>query len=656
MISMRESVGISLVLALLCLGEAAQATINIETVRISDPGNAVDTMSCAACHSPKSTAGYGSVGYTYNVGKYEVTAAQYTAFLNAVAATDTYGLYNPNMWSFTLNKYEEGCRIQRSGSSGSYSYSVEADYANRPMHWVSFWRAVRFANWLHNGQPTGLQDASTTEDGAYLIDGYNDVFGQTIVRKPGAKWFIPTEDEWYKAAYYKGHGTNAGYWRYPTCSDTMPGRDLNDPDGNNANYCDHGRAVTYGTYPIDDGKPYTVVGQFRNSPSPYGTFDQGGNAWEWNETIFSQTADATFRGIRGGGEGCQCRIIDIGRDMNAGHRSSMVPSELWGPSQHQLIGFRVAAAYDGPKITSVTPSSGIANSTVKFQILGENFFPGIDVRLTKYEQSDIVPNFTYVSPTQIDCTVDLSNMAIGRWNVVLLDALGVCDVLANGYTVLTALSSAKHAAEAVSASVDCVVTYVVSTVLFYVESDDRSCGIMIRKQSHGASVGQRISATGAARTLASGEKYLYATGLTSSGTGTVEPMVLSNKKIGGGDWFYDPSSGAGQKGMMEYRLVQTGGSSVLQLLDCPGMNNIGLLVTTFGKVTYSTSGYFYVDDGSGCRDNSTHIGVKVLGTVPGANPVGKYVKVTGVASCFKGTAPDTSLYRQIYAREVTVIQ
>ena len=74
----------------------------------------------------------GAVGYTYNIGKYEVTAGQYTEFLNAVAKTDTYGLYNTNMWSSTY-----GCKIQQSGSSGSYTYSVASDYANRPVNYVA---------------------------------------------------------------------------------------------------------------------------------------------------------------------------------------------------------------------------------------------------------------------------------------------------------------------------------------------------------------------------------------------------------------------------------------------------------------------------------------------------------------------------------------
>ena len=132
---------------LLAVG-AAQATITIDTVTVGDTGNAADST------------GFGAVSYTYQIGKYEVTAGQYTAFLNSVGGVDTYGLYNTNMWS---NAY--GCKIQRSGSSGSYTYSVAADWANRPVNYVSWGSVARFANWLQNGQPTGAQDISTTEDG-----------------------------------------------------------------------------------------------------------------------------------------------------------------------------------------------------------------------------------------------------------------------------------------------------------------------------------------------------------------------------------------------------------------------------------------------------------------------------------------------------------
>ena len=83
-----------------------------------------------------------------------------------------------------------GANIQRTGSSPNFSYSVAADWANRPVNYVSFWDAARFANWLHNGQPTGPQGPGTTEGGAYHQRRQS---GDCLARKPGAKFFIPTE-------------------------------------------------------------------------------------------------------------------------------------------------------------------------------------------------------------------------------------------------------------------------------------------------------------------------------------------------------------------------------------------------------------------------------------------------------------------------------
>jgi formylglycine-generating enzyme len=62
------------------------------------------------------SSGYGQVDYAYGFGRYEATAAQYTAFLNAIATTDAYGLYNTAMATDAA-----GCQIIRSGTSGSYT-------------------------------------------------------------------------------------------------------------------------------------------------------------------------------------------------------------------------------------------------------------------------------------------------------------------------------------------------------------------------------------------------------------------------------------------------------------------------------------------------------------------------------------------------------
>ncbi len=295
------------VVAMLLAAGAVQAAITIDTVAVGNPGNAGEVQSQGT---------FGAVAYTYSLGKYEVTAGQYTAFLNAVAATDTYGLYNASMWS---NSY--GCKIQRSGSSGSYTYSVASDYANRPVNYVSWGDSARFANWLHNAQPTGGQTLSTTEDGAYFLNGATSNSALMAVnRETDWKWAVTSEDEWYKAAYYKGGGTNAGYWDYPTSSDTAPGRDMADASGNNANYYTTNYLL---------GSPYyrTVVGEFQNSDSPYGTFDQGGNVWEWNEAKISGSS----RGLRGGS------CFNYSDNLLASYR------DLYNPTnEYYHIGFRVS--------------------------------------------------------------------------------------------------------------------------------------------------------------------------------------------------------------------------------------------------------------------------------------------------------------------------
>lgn len=171
-------------------------------VLVGDAGNAADFS-----NDSSSSTGYGSVAEEYHIGRYEVTNDEYAAFLNAVASTDTYSLYSDGM---------AGTRggIIRSGVNGSYSYSVKPNYGNKPVNWVSWFDCARYCNWLHNGS----LGAGSTEDGAYTLAGAVDA----VSKNTGAKYHIPTENEWHKAAYYKGGGLDAGYWRYATQSDTDP--------------------------------------------------------------------------------------------------------------------------------------------------------------------------------------------------------------------------------------------------------------------------------------------------------------------------------------------------------------------------------------------------------------------------------------------------
>lgn len=168
------------------------------------------------------STGYGSVSYSYKISKYMTTICEYAQFLNAVAATDTYGLYNLSMGS-------NRCGLLRSGSSGSYTYSAKANYENKPIIWISWFNAARYCNWLHNNKPSGSQNSSTTEDGAYTLNGVT--VGVTKSRNSEAKYVIPSENEWYKAAYYKGAGINSGYWTYATQKDIAPTCVIADAEG-----------------------------------------------------------------------------------------------------------------------------------------------------------------------------------------------------------------------------------------------------------------------------------------------------------------------------------------------------------------------------------------------------------------------------------------
>jgi formylglycine-generating enzyme len=262
---MVRALGLAAMACILWGGKGAAADVVIETVPVGNPGNGADT------------SGYGAVDHSYNIGKYEVTAGQYAAFLNAVAATDTYGLYHSSMASTIY-----GSGITQIGSSGSYRYEVDSAFVSRPVNYVAYWDACRFANWLNNGQG----GAGTTEYGTYTLTS-GGISGNTVARNAGTTWMITNENEWYKAAYY--NPAAGSYYLYPTRTNTAPGEDLADGSGNNANYS--------GTpYPIQSPYYTTMVGEFQNSNSPYGTFDQGGNVFEWNESIIS----VTNRGLRGG--------------------------------------------------------------------------------------------------------------------------------------------------------------------------------------------------------------------------------------------------------------------------------------------------------------------------------------------------------------------
>lgn len=252
---------------------SASASITMDWVNVGNPGNAADTT------------GYGAVAYAYQIGKHEVTNAQYGAFLNAKGASNSSAIYSSNMAS---------TGITQTGSSGSFNYSVTSGFENKPVVHVSWFDAARFANWMMNGQGGG-----DMETGAYTLNGATSGI---ITANIGAQVYIPTEDEWYKAAYYSAATTS--YSLYPNGQNTITTADAN-----------YARAVG----------STTDVGTY--SGSSYGTFDQGGNVWELNDAVTGSS-----RGMRGGS------FSNFENFMLASSRLNHDPT-----FENSNIGFRVAS-------------------------------------------------------------------------------------------------------------------------------------------------------------------------------------------------------------------------------------------------------------------------------------------------------------------------
>ncbi len=271
--------------------------------------------------------GRGRVDYEYRIGRTEITTAQWMEFVNtfAVQGLRESFVFGPASWG-------------GQGGGPGRAYSLRTDVPNAamlPVFGMSWREAATFCNWLHNGKSS---DPVSLRSGAYDTStfGFNPDFtyNDQQTRSPGALFWIPSYDEWLKAAHYdpnkNGPGVG-GYWTFSNGTEFEP---VAGPPGigeTSAGYVDP--IIPLGEFDLP-------LGSYPGTVSPWGLLDTSGGTTEWTEGEWG----TQFFGSR-------WRIADGAR---AGSRESNYADYIWSgqtadPAMVGGFGLRIATV----------PSSGV---------------------------------------------------------------------------------------------------------------------------------------------------------------------------------------------------------------------------------------------------------------------------------------------------------
>ncbi|NOY28865.1 MAG: SUMF1/EgtB/PvdO family nonheme iron enzyme [Planctomycetes bacterium] len=260
---------------------------DIDFVTIGNPGNAPDDISANPDFA-------GSVAQTYRIGQFEISEDM----------------------------------IDKANTLGGLGITHNNRGANKPATNINWFEAAQFVNWLNID--SGSTEAYKFNGSAFELwqpgdTGYNP---DNLYRNSGAKYFLPSADEWYKAAFYNPAGAGS-YGDYPTANGLVPTAVASGTAANTAVFAQSGA-----TGPAD----ITQAGGL----SPYGTMGQGGNVYEWEETAFLLVNDLSLfplfpRGVRGGSWRSDSSFL------SSSDRSSSIPSIEGFHRYLNVLGFRVAS-------------------------------------------------------------------------------------------------------------------------------------------------------------------------------------------------------------------------------------------------------------------------------------------------------------------------
>jgi sulfatase modifying factor 1 len=315
-------------------GRPSMAT-PIDWVRVGNPNN------------PADSTGFGTVGHIFDIMKFEFTNAQYAEFLNAIDPQGT----NPNGVYFATMATGKIGGITNAGTVDGSRYVVRTNKADKPVSYVTWFDAARVANWLHNGAQTyATSDATENAPqnvGAYTLGTVTS--GNTVAKNPGALYWVPTENEWYKAAFYNPtlNDGAGGYTLYGNGFNETPaavtansvGDGSAGPTGNSATW--QSAAVWAGNPPSSGTSSNVTTVGTNGGSSYYGAFDMSGNLTEWNSLTGEVGENAGWRGGQWSVSLANSVILSSGGRFDVGP----------GFDNSNVVGFRLVAVPE--------PSAGI---------------------------------------------------------------------------------------------------------------------------------------------------------------------------------------------------------------------------------------------------------------------------------------------------------
>ena len=248
----------SLCVALVCAAFTLMTQLSAQADTFGTSGNefTIDFVDIGNAGNAADTTTYGAVPYEYRMGKNEISQLQITKATQIGMAHVSAGAWTGSQPAADITWYEAAAFVNflntNSGRTAAYNLTFSGSWS------MAVWSSEQ----------------------AWTAGGTN------LYRNKDAFYFLPSENEWYKAAYYNAAGTN--YFLYPTGSDTAPTAVASGTNASSAVY--------------NNATPVPATVNSAGGLSPYGTMGQGGNVWEWNESAFNGTnsSSSEFRAIRGG--------------------------------------------------------------------------------------------------------------------------------------------------------------------------------------------------------------------------------------------------------------------------------------------------------------------------------------------------------------------